>query len=306
MELQQLKYFAQVAQMESISKAAESLHVSQPAVSRSIIRLEEELGTQLFDRIGKRVCLNDVGVLFLGSVEKALQDLNQAASLASSANRGVEGSLGVVAFGPQRDAIGCVVSFMKGNPSVRMTFNARQRSSNPQIVRDFDLVFYPEGPSFASISGIPYARTRTLLCVPADHPLAHRGTVDLSAFKDDEFIFANTTAGVYDRCHRLCVESGFAPRVRAVTSSGVAQLEFVRAGLGVCLVDMALGPRGTTPQGEGVSYLNLSGGLPDQVLYLACRPVQLLSPPARRLLSHALGHFGIPADERTLARFDAN
>ena len=175
MELQQLKYFVQVAQMESISKAAESLHVSQPAVSRSIIRLEEELGAQLFDRIGKRVCLNDVGVLFLGSVEKALQDLNQAASLASSANRGVEGSLGVVAFGPQRDAIGCVVSFMKDNPSVRMTFNARQRSSNPQIVRDFDLVFYPEGPSFASISGIPYARTRTLLCVPADHPLAHRG-----------------------------------------------------------------------------------------------------------------------------------
>lgn len=306
MELQQLRYFVQVAQMESISKAAESLHISQPAVSRSIIRLEEELGTQLFDRIGKRVCLNDVGTLFLDGVEKALRDLNQAASLAGSANHGVEGSLSVVAFGPQQEAIDCLASFMKLNPSVRMTFNARQRSSTSQVVRDFDLVFYPDGPSFASICGVPYARTRTLLCVPADHPLACEKTVDLSAFKDDHFIFVNTTAGIYDRCHRLCIERGFSPRVRAVTSSGAAQLEFVRAGLGVCLVDVPLRFQGEAPRTEGVSYIDLQDGVPDQILCFACRPVQFLTPPARKLLSHTLEHFGIPADERTLARFDAN
>lgn len=71
MELQQLRYFVRVAQVESISKAAKSLHISQPALSKSIMRLEQELGCDLFDRTGKRIHLNEKGREFLGGVARA-------------------------------------------------------------------------------------------------------------------------------------------------------------------------------------------------------------------------------------------
>ena len=70
MEIHQLKYFICVAKLESISKAATMLHLSQPALSKSLAKLEDELGVQLFDRLGKRLHLNDRGKLFLKGAER--------------------------------------------------------------------------------------------------------------------------------------------------------------------------------------------------------------------------------------------
>lgn len=78
MELHQLRYFVQVAKLESASQAAETLHVSQPALSRSISKLEGELGATLFDRVGRRLLLNDRGRMYLRSVEGLLRGLSEA------------------------------------------------------------------------------------------------------------------------------------------------------------------------------------------------------------------------------------
>ena len=64
MELLQLKYFQTVAYMEHISKAAKKLNISQPSLSLMIKRLEDEMGTPLFDRIGRNIQLNDSGKYF--------------------------------------------------------------------------------------------------------------------------------------------------------------------------------------------------------------------------------------------------
>ena len=76
MELLQLRYFCTVAQYESITRAAEYYHIPQPAMSQTIARLEKELGIRLFDRKNGRLFLNDKGRIFLASVEKALDELD--------------------------------------------------------------------------------------------------------------------------------------------------------------------------------------------------------------------------------------
>lgn len=76
MELNQLHYFVAVAHCENITKAAKELFISQPALSRVILRLEQELGTPLFDRHGGRVTLNKHGKAFLQYVEPALESIN--------------------------------------------------------------------------------------------------------------------------------------------------------------------------------------------------------------------------------------
>ncbi len=76
MELTQLHYFVAVARTENITKAAQELFISQPALSRVIARLERELGTPLFDRHGGRVTLNEQGKVFLTYIQPALDSIN--------------------------------------------------------------------------------------------------------------------------------------------------------------------------------------------------------------------------------------
>ena len=76
MELNQLHYFVAVARCENITKAAKELFITQPALSRVILRLEQELGTPLFDRHGGRVTINEHGKVFLRHVEPALDSIN--------------------------------------------------------------------------------------------------------------------------------------------------------------------------------------------------------------------------------------
>ena len=76
MELNQLHYFVAVAKTENITKAAQELFITQPALSRVILRLENELGTPLFDRKGGRLTLNDQGKVFLSYIKPALESIN--------------------------------------------------------------------------------------------------------------------------------------------------------------------------------------------------------------------------------------
>src|SRR4030081_4005251 len=78
MELRHLRYFVAVAQMENVSRAALKLHVSQPAVSRQIRDLEDELDVQLFERTGKAVNLTDAGRVFLREARAVLERTNEA------------------------------------------------------------------------------------------------------------------------------------------------------------------------------------------------------------------------------------
>src|SRR5258708_31186152 len=78
MELNQLRYFCAVAETGSFSRAAEQSHVSQPSLSQQIMKLEDELGARLFDRLGRSVRLTDVGKTFLPRARSVLRELEAA------------------------------------------------------------------------------------------------------------------------------------------------------------------------------------------------------------------------------------
>ena len=78
MEIQQLEYFKIVAEMQHMTHAAEKLNISQPALSKSISNIEQEIGVPLFDRQGRSIVLNRYGKLFLESVNMILEEYNKA------------------------------------------------------------------------------------------------------------------------------------------------------------------------------------------------------------------------------------
>src|SRR4030088_3678477 len=78
MELHQLRYFCAAAESGSFSRAAEQSHVAQPSLSQQILKLEDELGARLFDRLGRSVRLTDVGKAFLPRARAVLRELEAA------------------------------------------------------------------------------------------------------------------------------------------------------------------------------------------------------------------------------------
>src|SRR5438445_12497727 len=78
MELHQLRYFCAVAETGSFSRAAEQSHVAQPSLSQQIIKLEEELGARLFDRLGRSVRLTELGKILLPRARAVRRELGAA------------------------------------------------------------------------------------------------------------------------------------------------------------------------------------------------------------------------------------
>ena len=76
MELQHLRYFRDIARLESISRAAEVNHIAQPAMSRVVSVLEKEFGVALFDRVGRNIRLNACGGILLKAAEQSLSILD--------------------------------------------------------------------------------------------------------------------------------------------------------------------------------------------------------------------------------------
>ena len=81
MNLQQLKYFTVLAEVGHFGRAAEQLHITQPALSNSIKGLERELGSDLFERTGRKAVLTPYGMRFIPHIIKALGEIEQASSL---------------------------------------------------------------------------------------------------------------------------------------------------------------------------------------------------------------------------------
>lgn len=96
MEISSYKAFIAVAEQGTFSKAADFLYITQPAVSKRIALLEDQLGSKLFDRIGKRVMLNEAGKALLPIAERIMQDIRQSQRVIDNLSGQVSGHLSLV------------------------------------------------------------------------------------------------------------------------------------------------------------------------------------------------------------------
>src|SRR5262249_33206983 len=123
MELHQLRYFCAVAETGSFSRAAEQSHVSQPSLSQQILKLEDELGARLFDRLGRSVRLTEVGKTFLPRARAVLHELEVARGDVTERKAAIGGPLpvGVIPTVAPYFLPPLLTSFSRKFPQVRLT-----------------------------------------------------------------------------------------------------------------------------------------------------------------------------------------
>lgn len=242
MELRHLRYFAAVAETRHFGRAAERLHIAQPALSQAVRQLEKELGTALFTRTTRHVSLTPAGEFLhheatrvLDAVEESVRGVRRIADGRSGLVR--IAFTGSAAF-TQLPRIARAVK--RDLPGVALEIHA-------DLLTPAQATGLLDGSLDIGVLRPPLSRDglalRTIeieslvLAAPADHRLATEPVVAMADLRAEEFVlFADSHSAVNDAVLRSCTEAGFAPRKEHEAPGTAALLALVAAGLGIALV----------------------------------------------------------------------
>ncbi len=250
-ELRHLRYFVAVAEAENVLRAAtQKLHVSQPAVSRQIRDLEDELGVQLFERTGKAVSLTDAGRLFLNEARAVLERTDAAVANVRGFAQTGETELHV-GYSPIASAHIVPVAlrlFQQVMPNVHVRLHDW---SNEEIVaglRDgrLQLAFVIPPPRRSAFRDFRYEellREHVRLAIPPNHRLAQRRSVSLADAAKEPFVGLTRENTPYYYTYLTAIFAGVKnkPRVIEEHDSMLGVLSAIEAGTGVGLTADAAG-----------------------------------------------------------------
>lgn len=213
MELLQLKYFLTVARCEHVTEASGKLHVTQSSLSKTIQRLEEDLGVPLFDRIGRKLRLNDFGRTFLRRTEKALFELEQGKREIADLSNKDQGIL-QLAVTTASTLPGILREFRKNQPDIQFHVQMVSLENMSRLLHRGEVDF---GLSSPPIQGddiecqILYDDP-IVVAVPMGHRYAERSSIQLAELKDESFVGVKQGYGVRDMVDSTCQSAGFVPK----------------------------------------------------------------------------------------------
>lgn len=237
MDLLQLRYFQAIARREHLSQAAQELRVSQPSLSRTLARLETELGVTLFDRHGRTLRLNRFGTVFLGRVDRALAELADGRrELADAA--GLEHGSVTVAAETLLTLTDLLAAFLAEHPGV--SFELYQSPAETMLrqlqTNEVDLCLASQPLHGPSLRTIELAHEEVLLAVPPTHHLAGRERVELAELADQPFITTHRGHWLRALTDQLFVHAGLEPTITCQGNEPTAIRPLISAGLGIGLL----------------------------------------------------------------------
>ena len=242
MELRHLRYFLAVGEEQHYGRAARRLRVAQPALSRQIQDLEEELGFKLFERLPRGVKLSAAGQLFLGDARRILQDVNEAAARSARVARGQSGTLRV-GFTEMASWRGVVPQsfrrFREMQPDAELQLQPLPSLVQLEAIRSgrLDAGFVFNMPKAdPELNALPVAMPRIELAVPRGHSLTKLKQVRLRDLASASFVWfpRSEAPAVYDRLVHECFRGGLnSPHIVQEGKDEATVLSLVATGLGV-------------------------------------------------------------------------
>lgn len=260
--LKQIRYFLSVADLGGFTPAAAALFVAQPALSRQIAQLEEELGFQLFDREARGVRLTPAGAVYRERVLAVDNLLSAAAEEGGQLARGEAGVLRLLHSSsiPARSLLPSIAEFLAACPRARIDLDRIASELQVSMVADgnadLGIIRLPVLRRDPAVRFMELAPESLWVALPGGHPLARREYLHLAELEQEPFVSAvhRERGGLARLVTDLCLRSGFVPRVARVTSRKTSLLDLVAAGLGVAVVP----ERMTSITAEGLTYRRLA------------------------------------------------
>jgi DNA-binding transcriptional LysR family regulator len=286
MELRQLEYLVAVAEEANFTRAAERIHVAQPAVSAQIQRLERELGQTLVDRSRRSVRLTAAGEAVLPHARAALAAVRTMGVAADELTRLVRGTVTIGTVTSHNvDIPQLLADFHAEHPNVEITLGTDTSDNLIENVRTgrLDIAIASIGPDEVPDGlHIDVVTDEAIeAAVGLADPLGKRKKVRLADLRDRTLIALPVGAGIRNQFDRACAKAGVSPRIAFEASTPLALADLAGRGLGVAIVPASV-PRGRADLHALTFVPELRGRL-----VLAWRSAGPISPAARVLIDRA-------------------
>jgi LysR family transcriptional regulator, low CO2-responsive transcriptional regulator len=239
--LRQFQVFESVARLLSFTRAAEELHLSQPAVSMQIKQLEESAGLPLFEQFGRKIWLTEAGrELYQCAREVALQLAETSEVLEEM--RGVRrGRLKIaVASTANSFATHLIATFSRRVERLDVSLDVTNREGLLQDLENnvTDLVIMGRPPDGLDLTAEPFMDNPLVVIAAPDHPLVRQQPLALSDLRDETFVVREPESGTRTAMERFFTEHGVRLRTGMEMRSNEAVQQAVQAGLGLGIVSL--------------------------------------------------------------------
>ena len=239
--LRQLDTFLEVARELSISRTAENLHVTQPAISMQMRQLEEAAGMPLYEQTGRKIRLTDAGQDFQQYAIAAIAQLKQLED-AMAERRGIKKGrveLAIVStvkyFVPM-----LLVRFRKKFPDIEVVLQIHNRESIVNLLtrNEIDLVIMGHTPDTIECISTAFATNPMgVICAP-EHPLSRRRHAPLSILNEQDFVVRESGSGTRKLMEQLFAEYGINPHIVMEMPSNETIKQAVMAGMGLSFLSL--------------------------------------------------------------------
>jgi DNA-binding transcriptional LysR family regulator len=279
MDIKTLKSFITVAKHKSFSQAARELNTVQPAISRHISALEDELGVSLFNRNSRDVAITQAGEQLLKDANEILTLTEQAKTQAKRAHNGQMGTLNIAYLSSACLAfMATLISTYKSQfPHVHVTLFEMTVTEQIKALKheQIDIAFsrpLPNSIADEFTSHTIYIDTLVAI-INQNHPLASKDSFDLVQLKNEQFILFNRdeALGLFDETIMQCKQAGFSPNIISQPRHMQTLVTEVAANLGVAIAPYCV--RKLYSKGcHFVKLQNVTTQIPVQIQYKESNP----------------------------------
>jgi len=239
--LRRLQVFEAVARLQSFSRAATELHLTQPAISMQVQQLEAEVGLPLYEQMGRRLDITPAGREIMACARALTQRLREAEELLAAMQGAGGGEISISAVSTAKYHVPMLLAeFRRKHPDVRVRLSVSNRE---QVVRDLtensvDLAIMGTPPRGLDTIAVPFARHPIAIIAAPGHALARRRRLPLARLADETFLIRERGSGTRSAMERVFRERRFHPRETIEMSSNETIKQAVMAGMGVSFLSL--------------------------------------------------------------------
>jgi DNA-binding transcriptional LysR family regulator len=265
MEIRQLEYFAEVCRTKNFTKASENLRISQPAITKALHLLEEEMGVSLLNRTKRPVEITEPGMKFFERITVILDELKDATEEAAELQR-YKSEMVTIGLPPWCGKKLKELMLTSGyTEKLKVIFNVLERSS-PDIVTmvlngELKLGWVIEEEWSSNLAFLPIEKQEVYCVLPKDSPLILKERLTFEELQNEKFTFNsfNSNSAIISKVERRCMQAGYKPKSSLDADKHLPNIDLVTKWVQL---------------GHGISFMPVY--IAESVTELAVRP---MDPP---------------------------
>ncbi len=237
--LHQLKVFASVARNKSMTKAAEELYMSQPAVSIQVKKLQEHFGIDLFEVIGKQLYLTEAGEQLFEAQKKIETELENLNMVFHELKGSLRGNLKLIVVSTAKYFMPYALGlFREKNRNINISLKVTDRVELIEHLKQngYDLAVVSQVPDDIDLEVHEFLENPLHIAAPVDHPLASKKNLKLSDLEPFEFLIRERGSGTRMVMEKLFKKAKIQPEIVMELSTNEAIKQAIMAGIGLSLI----------------------------------------------------------------------